>query len=236
MIRNLFFDWDNTIWDFSANSKLSLIECYEKFNLNQYFGAIENFLPIYYEVNDGLWAQYRQNIITKDYLIKTRFNETFKRFGLDNYELSMQVNDAYLDFTTYKKELVEGAEQTLKTLKDLGYKLYVITNGFLEVQKRKMRNSGIEHLFEASIISDEAGALKPSKQFFDYAFKTTGVSPNETLVIGDDIEADIAGAIEYGLKCVFFNRKGVDCKYKVDAEIKRLEELINIIKSLNKTI
>ena len=228
-IKYLFFDWDNTVWDFSANSKLAMIESYEKYHLEQHFGPIENFLPEYYIVNDGLWADYRNLKITKEELIRTRFNQTFKNLGLDDFELSMKVNEAYLDATTYKKELVPGAEEMLKTLKSRGYKLYVITNGFLEVQKRKMRNSGIEQLFDMSIISDEAGALKPSRQFFDYAFEKTGAVPSETLVIGDDPEADIAGAVDYGLKCIFFNRKHKECQYKVDAEVEELKEITDLL-------
>ena len=228
-IKYLFFDWDNTVWDFSANSKLAMIESYEKYHLEQHFGPIENFLPEYYIVNDALWADYRNLKITKEELICTRFNQTFKNLGLDDFELSMKVNEAYLDATTYKKELVPGAEEMLKTLKSRGYKLYVITNGFLEVQKRKMRNSGIEQLFDMSIISDEAGALKPSRQFFDYAFEKTGAVPSETLVIGDDPEADIAGAVDYGLKCIFFNRKHKECQYKVDAEVEELKEITDLL-------
>ncbi|MBR6177158.1 MAG: YjjG family noncanonical pyrimidine nucleotidase [Bacteroidales bacterium] len=228
-INYLFFDWDNTVWDFSANSKLAMIECYEKFHLEKHFGPIENFLPEYYVVNDGLWSDYRKLKITKEELIRTRFNQTFKNLGLDDFELSMKVNEAYLDATTYKKELVPGAEEMLKTLKSRGYKLYVITNGFLEVQKRKMRNSGIEQLFDMSIISDEAGALKPSRKFFDYAFEKTGAVPSETLVIGDDPEADIAGAVEYGLKCIYFNRKHKPCEYKVDAEVADLKDIADLL-------
>ena len=228
-IKYLFFDWDNTVWDFSANSKLAMIECYEKFHLEKHFGPIENFLPEYYVVNDGLWSDYRKLKITKEELIRTHFNQTFKNLGLDDFELSMKVNEAYLDATTYKKELVPGAEEMLKTLKSRGYKLYVITNGFLEVQKRKMRNSGIEQLFDMSIISDEAGALKPSRKFFDYAFEKTGAVPSETLVIGDDPEADIVGAVEYGLKCIYFNRKHKPCEYKVDAEVADLKDIADLL-------
>ena len=228
-IKYLFFDWDNTVWDFSANSKLAMIECYDKFHLENHFGPIDNFLSVYYRVNDGLWSDYRKLKITKEELIRTRFNQAFLELGLDDFPLSMQVNEAYLDATTYKKELVPGAEEMLKTLKSRGYKLYVITNGFLEVQKRKMRNSGIEQLFDMSIISDEAGALKPSRAFFDYAFNKTGAIPAQTLVIGDDPDADIAGAVDYGLKCVFFNRKGKDCKYKIDAEISDLMALTEML-------
>ena len=228
-IKYLFFDWDNTVWDFSANSKLAMIESYEKYHLEQHFGPIENFLPEYYIVNDALWSDYRKLKITKEELIRTRFNQTFKNLGLDDFELSMKVNEAYLDATTYKKELVPGAEEMLKTLKSRGYKLYVITNGFLEVQKRKMRNSGIEQLFDMSIISDEAGALKPSRQFFDYAFEKTGAVPAQTLVIGDDPEADIAGAVEYGLKCIFFNRKHKPCEFPIDAEVAELKEITDLL-------
>ena len=92
-----------------------------------------------------------------------------------------------------------------------------------------VRNSGIEQLFDMSIISDEAGALKPSRQFFDYAFEKTGAVPSETLVIGDDPEADIAGAVDYGLKCIFFNRKHKECQYKVDAEVAELKEITDLL-------
>ena len=92
-----------------------------------------------------------------------------------------------------------------------------------------MRNSGIEHLFDDSIISDEAGALKPSRAFFDYAFNKTGAISAQTLVIGDDPDADIAGAVEYGLKCIFFNRKHKACEYKIDAEVSELKEITDML-------
>lgn len=229
MFEYIFFDWDNTLWDFSLNSKLSLIEVYEKFDLKFLCSSSDEFLNVYHKINDNLWADYRNGKISKDFLIKSRFNDTFNHFGYENIELSLKCNDYYLEATVDKTAMVDGAVEILNMLSKRGKKLYVVTNGFNEVQHRKIRNSGVSHLFDKIIISDMAGALKPSKEFFDYAFKTTGADKEKSLLIGDDPQADIAGAALYGLKSVYFNRFSIPCAYPHDFEINSLSRLSEIV-------
>lgn len=230
MIRYLLIDWDNTIWDFSANSALSLDECYSGFSLAAIFphGANE-FKACYYQANDELWSQYRQGRIDRKFLVANRFYNTLRLAGVDDYGLAQRINDAYILHVEDKSELLPGAKSTLEYLRRRGYVLIVVTNGFSEVQQRKLRNSGVAHLFDYKVLSDDAGALKPSREFFDYTFRTTGAIPGESIVIGDDAEADIAGAVRYGLRSIYLNRFGKPCPYPVDYEIQRLPQLMDIL-------
>lgn len=235
MTRYILIDWDNTIWDFSANSALSLGECYNEFHLNLYYKGADEFAECYYRANDTLWARYRRGEIDRKYLVEHRFLNTLKESASpsgkdeDIKTLSEKINDAYIRNVEYKSELVPGAREILEYLRGKGYVLIVITNGFSEVQQRKLRNSGVEHLFDFKVLSDNAGALKPSREFFDYTFSHTGAVPEESLVIGDDSEADIAGAVEYGLRCVYFNRFHKACPYPADYEITDLWQLKDIL-------
>lgn len=229
MIKYVLIDWDNTVWDFSANSALSLSECYVEFGLDSFFESDDDFATRYYAANDALWARYRAGEVSRHYLVEHRFYNTLMSVGISDMDLARRLNGTYLEYVEYKSELVPGAVDVVEYLRARGYVLVVVTNGFSDVQRRKLRNSGIQHLFDYTVLSEDAGALKPSREFFDYVFRHTGAVPGQSIVIGDDAESDISGAVKYGLKCVYFNRFGHPCPYPADYEISSLYQLKAIL-------
>lgn len=233
MYKYLLIDWDNTIWDLRENCAQSLAQCYKEYGLEEFFGSPQKFEEEYHRANDALWAQYRRAEIDRPYLVSHRFRNAFLSVGYSGGKLPDNVNQAYLRHVESLCALVPHAQETLARLREMGHTLIIISNGFREVQMRKIRNSGIEQLFSHVILSDQAGALKPSARFFDYALSSTGATPMQSIVIGDDPEADIAGAVSYGLRSVYFNRLGKDCPYACTHEIKDLRELIGIVGARN---
>ena len=104
------------------------------------------------------------------------------------------------------------------------------SNGFHEVQYKKLAASGLSDAFETVVLSEDAGANKPSKQFFDYAFRVTGAKPETTLMIGDNYNTDILGAQEAGLAVIFFNRfPEYPAPAPVDYEVTSLCDIMNIL-------
>lgn len=227
--KYLLFDWDNTLWDFSANSLQSLIEVYDNFRLEKYFSSLEEFANIYYQTNDNLWDEYRKKLINKEILMERRFRESLQKKGIFDKELSDKINLDYIKQSKNKTQLVEGAKEILEFFREKGHVIVVVTNGFKKVQNHKVDTSGIKHLIDYQIISDDAGANKPNKEFFDYTFKKTKANISNSILIGDDQDADILGAKKIGLPCVFFNRFDKPNLYNADFTIKNLKELVQLI-------
>jgi len=229
MTKYLLFDWDDTLWDFSANSALALDECYNTMGLDRFFVGALDFRTQYYKANNALWAMYRMGKIDRQYLVSHRFMDTLMAAGCHDASLSSRLNDTYLAIVETKSLLVPNAREVLEYLTEKGYELIVVTNGFIEPQQRKLRNSGLRHFLSHVVISADAGANKPSRAFFDYVFAHTGALPAQSMLIGDDADSDISGAVEYGLRCVYFNRKGIPCPYPANHEITDLIQLKEIL-------
>ena len=199
----LLFDLDGTLWDFRLNSRLALEETFKKFNLPGNGLSFDRFLDLYHRVNDELWGAYRQGRMDKETLRWQRFARTLHELSPDLEPLARQMDVAYLEFSRQKTNLIPGTIDVLKYLSPK-YRLFIVTNGFNEVQFSKIRNSGLEPYFEGIVTSEIAGAMKPDPLFFQYTLNMCQASATECLVIGDDAETDIAGAAQAGIDQVFF--------------------------------
>lgn len=206
--KDLFIDFDDTLFDTSGNGRISLKELFDEFHLGDYFEDPNIFLNAYWLTNVQLWSQYAKGEISRDYLIIERFKRPLlKGKGLevtDDYCLKM--SDRFLEICATKTGLVEGARELLDYLKQKGYHMHLCSNGFHEVQYKKLNVTHLTDYFDHVILSEDAGANKPSQAFFDYAFKTCGATASTTLMIGDNFDTDIAGAMDAGLDTLFFNR------------------------------
>lgn len=222
--RHLYFDLDHTLWDFDTNSIDTLVELFDRFGLEQYFENFEAFHQSYERQNVHLWNLYRLNKINKHELNRERFTRPLLEAGCTNRAMAQEFADAYLAVSPTKTALLPYASEILEYLYP-HYKLYIISNGFNEVQYKKLHLSGIHKYFSRIFISDQLGFHKPSRDFFDYVVKSTNARKKECLVIGDSIEADIDGARNAGIDCIFYNSRALAHDLQGIPEINSLIEL-----------
>ena len=229
---DLFIDFDDTLYDTHGNAVIALKELFEALQLDQYFADPELFYDEYWNTNIDLWTRYSKGEITRDYLIVERFRRplSFGK-GLDpTEEYCLKASDVFLDFCSSKPGVVEGAHELVDYLKAKGYRMHICSNGFHEVQYKKLRACGLYDSFDTIILSEDAGANKPSQQFFDFAFEKSGAVKETTLMIGDNFNTDILGAKQAGLDTAYFNRfPEYPASEPVTFEVTALKELMDIL-------
>jgi len=205
-IQHIFFDLDNTLWDHRRNAYLTIKDLFDKEEITlKYNIDFEAFHSVYHEINEKLWEQIRDGEIDKEYLRKHRFYDTFKRFGIDDLELSMFFEEHFLDKILNYNHLVESAEYILDYLKAKNYTLHIISNGFQEVTERKCILSGIDHYFQTITSADSVGVRKPKPAIFEYSLGLSKAKKEESILIGDDWIADVIGAQNFGMDVIFFD-------------------------------
>jgi putative hydrolase of the HAD superfamily len=201
--RHLFFDLDNTLWNFTENARSALFDVYTQYNLNRYYPEFESYVQQFEENNAALWRLYGADKITKDFLNSERFLSPLRRFGILNEALAREMSTFYLEQCCQKTEVMPNTFTVLDYLKER-YDLYIISNGFQEVQYHKLDRSGLSGYFRNIFLSEEIGHHKPKPEFFAHIFAVTDAAKRESLVIGDNFEADIEGAMNFGIDQVYF--------------------------------
>ena len=229
---DLFIDFDDTLYDTHGNAVIALKELFETLQLGQYFADPELFYDEYWKTNIDLWTRYSKGEITRDYLIVERFRRPLSfGNGLDpTEEYCLKASDVFLDFCSSKPGVVEGAHELVDYLKAKGYRMHICSNGFHEVQYKKLRACGLYDSFDTIVLSEDAGANKPSQQFFDFAFEKSGAVKETTLMIGDNFNTDILGAKQAGLDTAYFNRfPEYPATEPVTFEVTALKDLMDIL-------
>lgn len=228
MYRCLFFDLDHTLWDFEKNAEGSLMDLHEKHNLHQYDISPVDFVSKYSEINHAMWRLYHRGTIDKEYLRTQRFIQTFEFFKVPVHQIPNNLWDEYLELLPSRTHLMEGCIELLEYLKPK-YPMTIITNGFKEVQHQKMTNSKLLPYFQHMVISEDVGHQKPASEIFEFALKVNNCKPQEVLMIGDNVEADIQGAKNAGIDSVFFNPMGLPDSVGATFEIQHLLELKKLV-------
>ena len=224
---HLFFDLDNTIWDFNSNSYDALYVALDKLQLLGLIGSFDDYFKIYSEVNENLWDLYRQGLMTKKVLSVQRFEETFEKNGTPLKIGGEVVNSTYLAEMPLQTRLVEGARQLLDYLHGR-YEVAIITNGFKEVQYDKIIRSELSKYFRKIFISEEIGAQKPGRQIFEYAIKSMNAPKRSSLMIGDSWEVDVVGAMNFGIDQIYYNPKFMHLTH-VTPIFSPIDQNINVI-------
>lgn len=200
--QHLFFDLDDTLWDFHSNSSSVLTDLYQQFDLKSKLRvSVELFLDEYHRINLGLWKQLYKREVDKTYLRTQRFNLVLKHFGYENYGESMAISELYLQLAPTGTALKEGCKETLEDLQK-NYTLHIITNGFIESQHKKIDACGLRPFFKNIIISEEHNSVKPETKIFRIAETLANTSAEHCVMIGDNYDSDITGALNGGWEAI----------------------------------
>ena len=227
MIKNIFFDLDDTIFDFHIAEKTALIKTLNFLGVE----PKEQTLARYSELNLMQWKLLEKGEITRAEVKVRRYQLLFDELGVD---CSAAEAAAY-----YEQQLsighwfIEGAEELLQQTYNK-YNLYIVSNGTAVVQHGRIKSSGIEKYFKDIFISQEIGFNKPKREFFENCFeKIDNFKKDETIIVGDSLSSDIQGGKNVGIKTVWFNPKKQKADIiKPDYEIERLSELTELLDTL----
>jgi putative hydrolase of the HAD superfamily len=225
----LFFDLDCTLWDYENNAAKALEIIFEKFELGNSFNNQEHLISLFSKYNDLLWNEFREGRIHKEVLRIRRFEMCLSDVGIENRELAVSLNENFLDLSPKSTGLMPGTIEILDYLKEKKYNLFIITNGFTQIQELKMKYSGLEAYFEKMFTSENVGSNKPNREMFEYAVKSVNAIKKQSLMIGDDLKVDIIGARKFGIDQVFYNPKKISHSETVTYEIEDLLELRKIL-------
>jgi putative hydrolase of the HAD superfamily len=220
-ITDIFFDLDHTLWDFDKNSELAFDKIFKKSN---YQVDTLEFIKTYAPINQACWKLYQVDKMTHDELRYKRLKDTF---DVLNFSISEEeINQMAIDYITYLPEnntLFDGANEVLNYLMPK-YKLHIITNGFAEVQYKKLANSGIANYFQTITNSEMAGVKKPHPTIYEHALNLAKANKENAIMIGDCIEADVKGALDFGMHAIFFNPE----KKEVTLNVQTIDNLIEL--------
>ena len=227
--KHIFFDLDHTLWDFDTNARTTLEHLHLELKLGERgIHDFELFYKNYLAHNERLWTKYRNGQIRQEELRIKRMWLALLDFRIADEELAKEMNDLFLQLLPTRTILFPNTIEVLQYLTEKGYGLHLITNGFEETQHSKLRHSGLEIFFNEVITSESSNSLKPQKEIFLFALEKTGAAVEESIMIGDSIDVDIAGAMSVGMDQVHINYNNAPQNLMPTYTATTLKELKNI--------
>lgn len=227
--QHLYFDLDHTLWDFDKNARATLTEVYRTFELDKKVdAAFDDFYQKYLYHNQVLWERYHKGFINAEDLKWKRMWRTLLDYKIADEPLAKDLSGKFLEILPTQKEVFPHTFEILDYLADKNYRLHLITNGFEKTQWCKLRNCGLDRYFEHVITSERSNSVKPKKEIFDYAMQLAGADCSNSIMIGDNLEADIQGAMNAGMDCIFVNHINAGTAIKPTYTITHLKELEDI--------
>ncbi len=226
--QHIFFDLDDTLWDFQKNSTETLSHLFEKYRLSEFQIQLKPFLSTFHTINERLWKQYSFGRIDKEFLRTKRFKMIFNELGYEDESTITKFGHDYLKSCPYNSQLVDGTIELLEYLFPK-YQLHVITNGFEEIAHIKVQSSRLEKYFKNIFTSEISGAKKPNPRIFQYSFQQSGANNKNSIMIGNDLEADVIGASEVGMDQVYCNFKEEEISFRPTYQISSLSQIMSIL-------
>lgn len=196
--KSIFIDLDDTLWAFTENARDTFEDMYHQYRFERYFQSFDHFMELYVPKNLELWDLYGRHEISKDELNARRFSYPLLQVGVDDPALVKAYSDGFFAAIPYKRKLMPHAMEALEYLSGK-YRLYILSNGFRELQEQKMRSAGILHYFRKIVLSEDIGAHKPFQAIFNFAMSATQSEFRTSLMIGDNWKNDVAGARDVGI-------------------------------------
>lgn len=229
MYSCIFFDLDHTLWDYETNSRQTLDELYQHYNLATHgVPDADQFHQRFQQVNTQLWDLYDRGLIDSSVIRKERFKQILEAFNAYEPGLSQNISHDYLYSCPQKTHLIPHAIEMLTYLSGK-YTLTVVTNGFEEIQHQKLKAGNIGSYFNHIVTSQRAGHKKPAREIFDYAMRANSVECHQVIMVGDNLATDIAGARNAAINTVFFNPDQRTHNDVVTHEIQHLSQLRELL-------
>lgn len=227
--RHLFLDWDNTLWDVNTNSHTVMTGLYDVYGLSAYYPSPDAFYQAYKVHNDRLWERYGRGEINKAYLNEERFRAPLRDVAEGLETLAAELQRAYMPRLVQQTAMMPGAVEFLRKCRQAGYKMYIVSNGFREVQYAKIEHAGVAEYFERIFLSEQIGGHKPARFFFDRVVQSANARKKESLVIGDSFEVDVVGARRAGIDQCLVGRSETDRPFEPTYCVRDLREMLPIL-------
>ncbi len=224
-IKVLLVDLDDTLIDFEKAEEAAMKTLFGRFGLGE---LTDDMIKEYSQINKRYWQMLERKEKTKPEILIERFEEFFKLHDIDT-TIAKDFNDAYQ--VTLGDTIIYN-DDSLELMKYLKGKitLYLVSNGTVIAQTKKLKNSGFDQVFDKIYLSEAVGYEKPAKEFFDRVFEDIDVAKDEVMIVGDSVTSDMKGGIDYGIKTCHYDPKGKGCDLDVTYSIKDLHELLTILK------
>ena len=227
MIEFLFLDLDDTILDFHKAERIAIAKTIRDFGVE----PTEAILTRYHQINKFHWEQLEKGVLTRDEVLVNRFAVLFRELGVEV--------DARLCARTYEKNLsighwfLPGAEEAVDALSKK-YRLFLASNGTASVQAGRMTSANLYRFFEKVFVSQEIGANKPSREYFQRCFaQIPDFDPDRAIMVGDSLTSDILGGINAGIKTCWVNpAHHAAAEIQADYEIESITQLDALLQTL----
>lgn len=222
----ILWDVDGTLLDFLYSQHHALTKCFQTIKKE----ITEEMIDRFTEINNTFWARLELGEITKAELLTGRFIQLFEEYDIHGVDVEAFRQE-------YQKELgsvfcyIDDSLNIIKTLQGK-VKQYVITNGVAATQQDKLKISGLGELMDGVFISDQVGAHKPEKQFFDYCLEYIEEKDlSRILIVGDSLTGDIKGGVLAGIPTCWYRHTGAEntTEYQADYEISDLHQIFDIL-------
>lgn len=224
--KYILWDIDDTLIDFKQSEAHALRQCFNEYDIE----VSDEQLAVYSEINQGYWRQLEEGLVEKKSMLNQRFDD-FLSYLKAPHVSGAEINKRYQEALGDHVEMFPDAYDLCKELSKIK-KQYVVTNGTIVAQNKKLKNTGLIEFFDKIFISDEIGFQKPDVRFFNHCFKEIpDFNLREAIIIGDSLSSDMKGAMNAGIDSCWFNPRKVDNKNQIDTtfEISHLSELRDII-------
>lgn len=221
----VLFDADGTLFDYDAGEAAALEHTLGGFGLT----CGPTVTARYRRINASLWAQLEQGAIGSGFVRVERFRRLFEELGCTADPVD--ASSTYLDALSRQAQVMDGAVELLKSLSGR-FRIAILTNGISSVQRSRFRMSGLDHLVERLIISEEVGAAKPDPAIFDFTLQAMGCRDRDrVIIVGDSLASDMKGGAAASIATCWFNPAATPNTSNVipDFEIRALRELVDIV-------
>ncbi len=228
--KHIFFDLDHTLWDFNKNSVKAMEIVYTSIHCEAFEKVkFTDFYTIYKTFNDEMWAKYAKGLVTQDDIKFQRFQKTFLHYGVNDQLLMAEFSKMYIDILPEQTFLFPHCKEILTYLTNRSYKLHILSNGFEDVQLKKLTNTKIFSFFNTIITSERVGHPKPHRGIFEFALKQSGALKKESIMVGDSLDIDIKGALDFEMDCIHVNHLNKNLDPFANYTVFDLNELKDIL-------